>query len=190
GNDEEAGEDLKAYDASTSSAFTATGYYLAKFRNEGQRIDASETYASSQNYIIWRLAELYLDYAEANSLLGKNDIALEYVNKVRERVKVTPYSSVTLNDVLNERRVELAFEETTYWDVLRHNQAVEKFSYRTPIMGIKIVNNAGNYSYTPVKVHSVETAVRNFNERNYQLPIPWDEVRYHKIEQNPGYVEN
>ena len=185
------GVDLQIYGSSTTAAYTATGYYLAKFRKEEQTIDNNDTYASSQNYIIWRYADVLLDYAEAEFLLGNTSSALSYVNQIRRRAKVQEWATLSWDDLMNERRVELAFEETTYWDVIRQNQAVEKLSYRTPVMGIRIIQeNNGEYSYTPFKVHARESSVRNFFERQYFFCIPWDEIRYHQIEQNPDHVEN
>ena len=184
------GVDLVKYGSSQSAAVTVTGYYLAKFRNEKQTIDTDPTYASSQNYIIWRYAELLLDYAEAQYNLGNTGVALEYVNKIRSRAKVNEWTSMTMDDLLNERRIELAFEETTYWDILRKGEGVEKLSYQTPIKGIEIIKEQdGSFTYNTVNVHNSENLVRSFSDHQHFFVIPWDEIRFQGIEQNPGYIE-
>ena len=65
-----AGTDLQPYGTSTTAGYTLTGYYMGKFVDETQNIDNNDTYASKQNYIIWRLAEAKLDYAEVLFNLG------------------------------------------------------------------------------------------------------------------------
>ena len=80
------GADLTHYGTSTTAGYTLTGYYMAKFLDESQAIDANDTYASKQNYIIWRLAEAKLDYAEVLFRLGDANGALKQVNEIRQRV--------------------------------------------------------------------------------------------------------
>lgn len=186
-----AGEDLTKYDSSTSSAVTRTGYYMAKFLNEGQKIDTDETKASSQNCILWRYAELLLDYAEIDFKKGRIADALDKVNQIRRRVKMPELTTLTWDDIFNERRVELAFEKTVYWDLLRWNVA-EKYMTGTtnPLFGIKIVNQEdGTKKITNPVVNGRNTVVRYFRPRQYYYPLDWDDVRYHGLEQNPEWVE-
>lgn len=189
--EEVAGADLTPYGTSTNAAVTRTGYYMAKFLNERQTIDNDGTYASSQNCIIWRYAELLLDYAEIDFKLGRPGDALKKVNMIRERVHMPALTSVTWDDIMNERRVELAFEKTTYWDLLRYNIAEEKMTGTTnPLFGVKIVYRAnGAKRITNPVVNGRNTVVRYFRTRQYFWPIAWDDIRYHGIEQNPEWVE-
>lgn len=188
---EVAGEDLTKYGTSTSAAVTRTGYYMAKFLNEKQKIDNDETTASSQNCILWRYAELLLDYAEIDFKRGRTGDALDKVNQIRRRVKMPELTSITWDDIYNERRVELAFEKTIYWDLLRWNVA-EKYMTGTtnPLYGVKIVYQAnGNRRITNPVVNGRNTVVRYFRARQYYYPLDWDDVRYHGLEQNPEWVE-
>ncbi|MCM1518633.1 MAG: RagB/SusD family nutrient uptake outer membrane protein [Pseudoflavonifractor sp.] len=189
--EEVAAADLTPYGTSTNAAVTRTGYYMAKFLNERQVIDNDDTYASSQNCIIWRYAELLLDYAEIDFKLGRHGDALKKVNLIRERVHMPALTSVTWDDIMNERRVELAFEKTTYWDLLRYNIAEEKMTGTTnPLFGVKIVYRAnGAKRITNPVVNGRNTVVRYFRTRQYFWPIAWDDIRYHGIEQNPEWVE-
>ena len=188
---EVAGEDLTKYGSSTTAGVTRTGYYMAKFLNEKQKIDNDETYASSQNCILWRYAELLLDYAEIDFKKGRIADALDKVNQIRRRVKMQELTTLTWDDIFNERRVELAFEKTVYWDLLRWNVA-EKYMTGTtnPLFGIKIVNQEdGTKKITNPVVNGRNTVVRYFRPRQYYYPLDWDDVRYHGLEQNPEWVE-
>lgn len=186
-----AGEDLVAYGTSTTASYTRTGYYMAKFLRESQTIDDNETFASSQNYIIWRFAEILLDYAEIDFKLGRPGNALEKVNRIRKRVGIPSLDDVTLADIERERRVELAFEKTTYWDILRNGQAEQKLNgSRNPLYGITIDLNAdGSRTYKTRVVNGNNDNVRYFDSRQYFWPIHWDDIRYHSIDQNPGWSE-
>lgn len=187
---EVAGEDLTKYGTATNASVTRTGYYMAKFLNERQVIDTDDTYGSSQNCILWRYAELLLDYAEIDFKNGRTGDALAKVNQIRRRVKMPELQSVTWDDIVNERRVELAFEKTTYWDLLRWNIAENRMTgNRTPLYGIKIVYNAdGSKKITNPVVNGKNTVVRYFRTRQYFQPIDWDDVRYHDLTQNPDWV--
>lgn len=70
---------------------------------------------------IVRLAEMYLTRAEANFRLGTSvgDTPLNDVNEVRTRAGLAPLGAVTLNQILNERRLELAHEGQRLHDVKR-----------------------------------------------------------------------
>ena len=70
---------------------------------------------------ILRLSDIYLVYAEACSLTGNNGGALEYVNKVRARAHAAPLSSVTVQDIWRERRLELALEGDNWYDYVRRS---------------------------------------------------------------------
>ena len=109
---------------------------------------------------------------------------------MRQRVKMHPLTSITLNDILNERRVEMAFEETTYWDEIRLGTAVQKLNGSTnPLRFMKIVyQTAGTKTYTTADMDN-QAAERAFRDNQYYYPIPWEEVRFHGIEQNAGWHE-
>ena len=188
--DGKAGADITPYGSSTTAAVSRTGYYLGKFVDASQSIDDNNTYASKQDYIIWRLAEAYLDYAEVCYRLGDNAAALDMVNRIRTRVHMDALSTLTWDDIVRERRVEMAFEETTYWDQLRWGTAEQTFSGRTnPLRGITITVHAGHTTYRTVNINRFPARVRKFETKEYYFPIPWAEVRYQGIEQNPSWNE-
>ena len=70
---------------------------------------------------ILRLSDIYLVYAEACVLTGNNAEALEYVNKVRARANASQLTSVTVQDVWKERRLELSLEGDNWYDFVRRS---------------------------------------------------------------------
>lgn len=185
------GVDLAAYGTSTTASVSRTGYYMAKFLRENQQIDTDETYASSQNYIIWRFAEILLDYAEIDWYAGRREDARKKVNRIRQRVGMPELQSITLDDILNERRVEMAFEKTTYWDLIRNATAhIVMNGEENPLYRMTIIDyEDGERVYKYQVVNGANTSVRDFDPIQYYWPIAWDDTRYHGIEQNPGWTE-
>lgn len=78
------------------------------------------------NIPVIRLAEMYLTRAEANFRAGTSIGAapLDDVNLIRNRVGLLPMVLITLNDILGERRKELAFEGQRLHDIKRTQQSV------------------------------------------------------------------
>jgi starch-binding outer membrane protein, SusD/RagB family len=81
-----------------------------------------------------RLAEMYLIRAECNIRLSTNIGAtpLADYNTIHTRAGLDPATSVTLADVLMERRLELAFEGFKIHDVKRLHQNVASWAYSDP----------------------------------------------------------
>jgi hypothetical protein len=85
--------------------------------------------------------------------------------------------------VKHERRVELAFEDHRYWDLVRWLDAEEVLN--KPIKGAVVRrNNLGGYQYS---FNNVEERV--FHKRNYYLPFTRKEITNSNgtITQNPEY---
>ncbi|EFC68533.1 RagB/SusD family nutrient uptake outer membrane protein [Prevotella sp. oral taxon 317] len=173
-------------DASPNPNATKTGYYLRKFLNEDVNI---QTGGSSSGHVVplFRLAEIYLNYAEAlNECDPTNpDIAL-YLNKVRNRASLPNVSALSQEQmravIQHERRVELAFEEHRSWDVRRWKIASSTLG--APLMGVQIERKPlGGYTYMPVKVEQ-----RVFQPKMYWYPIPQSEVlKLKQWKQNNGW---
>lgn len=102
---------------------TRTGYYLRKFCSP----NSSSRGNHDGSFRVFRLAELYLNYAEAANEAAQDkapDAALLAVNTVRSRVGMPAIKSGISKDdfrtrVRNERRVELAYEGHRFFDVRR-----------------------------------------------------------------------
>jgi len=100
---------------------THTGYYLRKFVDPKLSINQN----SSALFKKYRLAELYLNFAEAeNEVNGPNADVYNAINMVRNRVEMpnlpTGLDQEKMRErIRRERRVELAWEEHRFWDVRR-----------------------------------------------------------------------
>ncbi len=69
-----------------------------------------------------RLADVYLVYAEAvlgNSASTADPLALQYFNAVRTRAGVAPKTSITYDDIHDERLLEFAMESQAWYDLVR-----------------------------------------------------------------------
>ena len=97
-----------------------TGFYIRKYISEEVGFTLRNY---EENWWPWfRLGEIYLNAAEASFELGDEDpAALFYINKLRERAgfPANSLTSLTLEKIQNERRVEMAFEDQRYFDLKR-----------------------------------------------------------------------
>jgi hypothetical protein len=166
----------------STSDVTPTGYVIRKdvTKSDGAR-----------GAIMLRLANIYLDYAEAlnESTPGDADI-LKYVNLIRQRAGVPAYGSTGLPAPANqaamrlairaERRVELAFENARYFDTRRWK--IAETTDAGPFYGMDMTKSDNTFYNKTL----LETRV--FKKRDYLFPIPNDEVlKNNNMVQNPGW---
>lgn len=126
---------------------------------------------------ILRMSEVYLIAAEAayNGNPSNEGLAKMYLNAVATQRDpnfsgYTSTGAALLDDILLERRKELAFEGHRYWDLARYNRDVVR------------INLAGNYTGVPLTIPTTS------NRRI--LPIPQSELDANpniRDQQNPGY---
>ena len=103
-----------------------TGFYIRKFLSDAS--GASTRGVASENWWPWfRLGEIYLNGAEAAYELGQTETATTYINTLRERAgfPANSITNLTMEDIRNERRVELAFEDHRFFDLKRWRIAHE-----------------------------------------------------------------
>ena len=135
---------------------------------------------SHSNYQLMRYAEVLLIAAEAAIEIGRGGEADQYINMVRERARngdgsgtasafPADISGATIEDVLEERRLELAFEQKRWYDIVRRRMGAEVFGpngFETEFQGTS--------NFDPA--------------RDYLLPIPPLEIMNNpSLTQNPGY---
>ena len=179
--------------STTNVRNTRTGYYLRKFNSA-----VSETGANDDGYFkIFRLAELYLNFAEAaynatGPYVKYGDLsAYDAVNAIRARVEMPGLPEGLLkedfeNRYRNERRVELAFEEHRFFDVRRWKILNET---DRGVTGVRITKNADEtFSYERINMVNRQT----YNDKYLLFPIPQSEVakmlQYTGTNwQNPGW---
>ncbi len=165
------------------------GYILRKFMPEDQPLNWQTQYTIP--WPIFRLGEIYLNYAEAKFELGDEATAREYLNKVRARptVNMPPIpATVTGADlkqrIINERRVELAFESHRFWDIRRWKIAID--IENRPLYGMDIIKNVTTNvkTFTPFKQLD-----KVYEERMNWIPIETNEIRRNQptLIQSPGW---
>ena len=77
---------------------------------------------SALNTYMLRLAEVYLNYAEAalgNNASTADATAISVVNRLRTRAGLDPKTTLTYADIIHERRVELCMEGQYWYDLVR-----------------------------------------------------------------------
>ncbi|MEL6275342.1 MAG: RagB/SusD family nutrient uptake outer membrane protein [Bacteroidota bacterium] len=101
---------------------------------------------SGNNLRILRYADVLLMFAEAEfNLNGSSQDALDAINQVRARVDMPPVTSITMQDIMDERVKELAMERERYFDLLRWGLVEEMIVNRE---GIKS-ESGGTGAYQP-----------------------------------------
>lgn len=169
---------------------TRTGYYLRKFLGN---FATNNAYSNiSHNFPIFRYADVLLTYAEALNETGQTEAAVNQVKLIRQRSGIAAgtnnrygiaagISQASMRAlIINERRVELAFEEQRFWDIRRWKIAPQVMTQ--PLTGVSITNAASPvYQQT-----AVTTPV--WTDRLYHMPIPNSEIlKNPKLIQNEGW---
>lgn len=165
-----------------------TGYNMKKFMDEGYALNSWNFCA--RNWIHLRMAELYLNKAEALYNIGDEEGAREALKPVRERAgmpAVTATGTDLLEAIKNERRIEFAFEEHRYFDVRRWKEAPKYFGSTVHAITIKKYPD-GKKTYEVDKLRSDVGGDRKWDDKMYWLPITKAEIdKNPNLVQNPGY---
>ena len=170
--------------------WTATGFGVRKYMPEGESM-SPDRLSSTTSYIDMRLAEVYLNYAVENgSGLGDKELAENYLNALRRRAGHTDRISLTLENVLKERRVEMAFEGKRFWDMNRRREFHTEFSnnrIRKALVPMLDLRGAEpKYVFARVNYFGDETrGGRTFQNINYYRGIP--NIATNGLVQNPGH---
>ena len=149
---------------------TRTGYYMKKFLNPDYN-NEQEDEMDTTPWIFFRLAEIYLNYAECQMELGNKDEALKYINLVRQRVHLPAATGADLRaEYEYERRVELMFEGQRFFDLRRWQKMPEAYSDANLPRAMKIYKmKDGSLLYS----HDVTVLQpRHFRDAMYWMPVP------------------
>ena len=146
-------------------------YQVAKYFPNGELgpVYASDPTKAGNDWIVIRFADVLLMHVEsilADSNETSDAAALASFQLVRNRAGLTtPVTTITKQDLLDERRVELAFENHRLFDLMRMGVAQDVLS------AFSAVNGYG------------------FSSTDLLLPIPQVEIGLSKgvLSQNPGY---
>lgn len=171
---------------------TRTGYFQRKFLHPNSGVEMRLNGARHKDY---RLAEIYLNFAEAAMEAGHTDEAITYVNKVRARAGMPGLPAGLSVENLrqrihNERRVEFALEGNRYFDVRRWHKPDEDLSATDRwITGAHITHmQDGTYKYE----RTILKERQCYTNKWLKMPIPLTEVNNMRAItgedwQNPGW---
>lgn len=161
----EAGDARRAASIGTATITSGTYPFIIKFLHPHALAGNTNT-----NWPIYRYAEVLLLLAEALHEGGKSSEALPYLNQVRARAGLNAISATTgLTDaILQERRVELAFENKRWLDLVRTGRAVSVIT----AYGQNVRANPQAY-YFPDGVGPLPAA---FSDIRLTFPLPASEA--------------
>ena len=173
------------FNASPKYGATPTGYYLKKYVDGACVTTADNQTTRRHTWILFRLGEIYLDYAEAvfNATGSAKDAtfgmtANEAINVLRKRSDIqmpefTEDGEAWVARYERERMVELAFENHRFWDVRRWKKGAQYFKT------IQVANISAGLQLTRA------TVSRQWDEKYNFYPIPQSELK-----KNPNLTQN
>lgn len=184
------------YEGAPSDGYTATGPNTGYFCRKMCDINVASNGSTNTNrgWPLIRYAEMLLNYAEAINEAGQTALAYPRLAELRDRAGIDPgtdklyglKAGMTQDEmrefIRNERRIELAYEDSRWNDIRRWKIAT-------------IVNNGFNKRMRIVKTgttytYQVTESIRrhNFRPEQYLNPLPDSEIRkMPAARQNPGW---
>ncbi|WP_349663142.1 RagB/SusD family nutrient uptake outer membrane protein [Cellulophaga lytica] len=165
-----------------------TGYNIRKFQDESigtlnaeGLVDGLTGISPERPYILYRLAEIYLNYAEAQYHLGDEATARTFVNKISSRAlqpDITATGTDLLEAIKRERRIELCFEGHNFFDERRW---MNEDHLGFDVKGLRWTKTTDGSEIS----EEVTVVERPWMAQHYYLPIPATEV-----EKAPTMVQN
>lgn len=171
----------------TISAYKSIVGYTATAGKTGRPFDkkvlnpVTTANNTDDDWPVYRYADALLMYAEVENELGKSTAALTALNTVHARAFGDALHNVTVADqaslrtaIAHERRIELAFEDHRWFDLLRTGSAITTMqAFATQIKQL--------HTYLSPQAYNIQA---------YRLlyPIPFSQIGLNpQITQNPGY---
>lgn len=176
--DERRDESVFLYDSPTNTPFEEAKAFggklplIKKFYHPPYALDGR----ANENWPVYRYAHVLLMLAEAINETGGGD-PYQYINPVRVRAGLQPLAGLSQaafrDAVFREQRVELAFENHRWYQLLRTGKAIE------------VMTQHG----TQEKQRLTRLSAASYNIAAYKLlfPIPDREKRLNGLEQNQGW---
>jgi len=175
-------EGIPGWGKSASWRGNATPFTVRKYVDP--EVNPSWMNESKTDWIVFRYAEILLNFAEAAYELGKLGEALDAINQIRIRAGIATLGSISREQIRHERRVELAFEAHRYWDVRRWRTAVEDLSVPNSSLRYILDYETRKFKLRILPNH-LGSVPPPFLERHYYMPISVG-----RISNNPNLVEN
>lgn len=172
------------------SPMDRTAHLLHKWVPRILHVDGSNT--TNVQWPVFRMAELYLNYAEALNeyYSAPPQEAYDAVSIVRERAGMPAFPAGMSQEAFrtklrNERSVELAFEDHRFWDIRRWLIAGDEGVMQGKFYGLKIHSIDGNKTHVHYTPYVFEN--RFWNDNCYLYAINQSEVNKGYLVQNPGW---
>lgn len=125
----------------------------------------TKKYAGTITGLVYRLTELYFIRAEAALKSGDINTALSDINTIRNRVGLENITTISLDNLLEEKRKEFVFENRYFFDLMRNHK--------------NITRQNGCVS---------KNCNLNYPNNKFVVPIPFDALKINShLQQNPGY---
>lgn len=161
-----------------------TGFGVMKYLDETTPL-VTFLSNSTTDYQVFRYAEILLNLAEAAFEIGNSADALDAINQIRNRAGIAPHTTISIERIRQERRVELAFENHRYWDLRRWRTAVRDLSINNSALRYILDFNTKKYRLQVIRNADGTTSTPAFFEFNYYFPI-----NNGRRQANPNLVEN
>ncbi|WPU97069.1 RagB/SusD family nutrient uptake outer membrane protein [Mucilaginibacter sabulilitoris] len=145
-------------------------YFIKKYLHPPYQVE----YNTDDNWPVFRYSGALLLLAECLVDEGKNGDALQYLNRVRKRAGLPDLAQATKQNVSDEMRHELAFENHRWTDLIRNNMAID-------VLNAKGVTMKKLYGF-------LLPSTFNVTQNRLIYAIPFRELQINnKLTQNPGY---
>jgi len=142
-------------------------YYHPPFLEDGR---------ANENWPVYRYSHVLLMLAEAINEVGSGD-PYPHLNAVRERAGLQAIAGLNQAElreaISNEQRVELAFENHRWFQLLRTGKAIE------------VMTEHG--AEEKARLNRLSNAAYNIQPHKLLFPIPAREIRLNGFDQNPGW---
>ena len=171
----------------TFGSGSAAALYVKKFMNPVVIADDGES-----DWPIIRYADVLLLLAEAK---GFTIESVELINQVHTRAGLSPLTEInTIEEfeqaLANERRLEFAFENHRYFDLLRYNTTLSTITAEQQLKDHFAAEYAVHYINYPAPTLTLAELQANVTPQRLLLPIPQREIDTNTqlpIQQNAGY---
>ena len=165
--------DVTCFDANAHGTYEHryqdTGYFLGKYiartaNLEGQLADGDLNF--NNNLRIYRYAETLLNAAELLVRTGGDTgLASQYLNEVHSRSGLTDTVDPTIENIINERRLEFVGEGKRYWDLVRTGMAAT--TLRPDSYGYRTNTWSESKKYLPIPQSEIDAAQGTLTQNNY-----------------------
>jgi hypothetical protein len=170
---------------------TRTSYYLRKLMDEKVKLNVGAQSKTTHIYVYARYTEALLNFAEAANEAVGPDVAIggftarQVINAIRARAGIasTAYTALltTKEDfrtlIHNERRIELCFEGSRFWDLRRWK---DLNSMKQTVKGAVLSKDLSS-------IVKVDIEPRVFSDYMIYAPLPYDETLKYNLVQNQGW---